>query len=60
MNPIATLSDSELLIKTKNLVREEKRITQEVLNHLEEIEYRKLYLARGYSSLLDYCVKELK
>jgi hypothetical protein len=59
MNPIASLSDSDLLIKTKTLVSEEKRITQEVLNHLEEIEYRKLYLEKGYPSLFEYCVKEL-
>src|SRR5258708_3926605 len=60
MNSISKLSDSDLLLKTKILVSEEKRITQEVLNHLEEIEYRKLYLARGYDSLLAYCIHELK
>jgi hypothetical protein len=60
MELIAALSDSYLLVKTKSLVAEEKRITQEVLNHLEEIESRKLYLARGFSSLFDFCVNELK
>ena len=60
MTLISTLSDEELLNRTKTLVAEEKLKTQEVLDHLEEIEYRKLYLAKGYSSLLEYCVKELK
>jgi len=59
MNLISKFSDSELLIKTKNLASEEKRIAQEVINHLEEIEYRKLYLSLGYSSLHDYAVHEL-
>ena len=60
MNMISNLSDEDLLMKTKTLVCEEKLKTQDVLNHLEEIEYRKLYLAKGYPSLLEYCVKELK
>ena len=60
MNLIATLSDEELLFKTKTLAGEEKLKTQEVLDHLEEIEYRKLYLAKGYPSLQEYCIKELK
>src|ERR1700730_2539872 len=59
MNLIAKLSDEELLAKTKSLVKEEKKITQSILNHLEEVEYRKLYLARGFSSLFSYCVEEL-
>lgn len=59
MNLLSHLPDHELLVNTKNLVAEEKRITQEVLSHLEEIESRKLYLARGFSSLFDYCIKEL-
>jgi hypothetical protein len=59
MNLISKLSDAELLAKTKSLVREEKRITQEVLDHLEEVEYRKLHLSIGYSSLYSYCIGEL-
>jgi hypothetical protein len=59
MNLISKLSDAELLAKTKSLVKEEKRITQEVLNHIEEVEYRKLHLSIGYSSLYSYCIGEL-
>jgi hypothetical protein len=60
MNPIAKLSDKDLLRNTKLLVEKEKRITQEVLDHLQEIEYRKLYLSEGYKNLFDYCVKVLR
>ena len=59
MNLLSKLSDADLLAKTKSLVKEEKRITQEVLDHLEEVEYRKLYLSIGYSSLYSYCIGEL-
>ncbi|MDR3606696.1 MAG: HNH endonuclease signature motif containing protein [Oligoflexia bacterium] len=53
------LSDSALLSQTKSLVREETRLTTEILYHLREIEARKLFCALGYSSLFEYAVKEL-
>src|ERR1700678_1875840 len=56
---LSEISDADLLINTKSLVGEEKRITQNVLDHLEEIEKRRLYLQKGFSSLYDYCIEEL-
>ncbi|MDR3606882.1 MAG: HNH endonuclease signature motif containing protein [Oligoflexia bacterium] len=53
------LSDSDLLSQTKSLVREETRLTTEVLHHLREIEARKLFCALGFSSLFEYAVREL-
>ena len=53
------LSDQSLLSQTKYLVQKERNITIQVLRHLSEIESRKLYLKRGFSSLFDYVVKEL-
>src|SRR5688572_15208742 len=53
------LHDSELLDKTHILVRQEREITLEILHLLKEIESRKLFLARGFSSLFDFCVKSL-
>jgi 5-methylcytosine-specific restriction endonuclease McrA len=35
-------------------------MTIEVLHDLNEMERRRLYLDRGYSSLFDYCVRKLK
>jgi len=54
------LSKKELIIKTESLVKEERRITSEILWHLYEIERRKLFAELGYSSLFAYCVEVLK
>jgi hypothetical protein len=56
---ISNLSDQSLLTKTRSLVREESRVTTEILHHLREIESRKLFASLGYSSLFDYAVKDL-
>jgi hypothetical protein len=53
------LKNSELISKIKDLVREEKRITLDILNHLQEIDDRKLYAERGFSSLFLFCMSEL-
>ena len=53
------LSNDQLLSQTKNLVQKERQINILVLQHLQEIESRKLYLDRGFSSLFEYTVKEL-
>ena len=55
----ASMTDSQLLSQTKNLVQKERQINVLVLQHLQEIEKRKLYLKRGFSSLFEYTVKEL-
>jgi hypothetical protein len=56
---IRKLTDDLLLTKTSELAREERRLTLEVLRHLQEIERRRLYAARGYPSLFEYAVREL-
>ena len=56
---LTSLSDSNLLSQTKLLVQKERKITVEVLEHLCEIDQRKLYLKRGFSSLFEYTTKEL-
>ena len=53
------ISDQELLRKTKLLRGDEKKLTTLVLEHLQEVENRKLYSELGISSLFSYCVKEL-
>ena len=53
------LSDNFLLFQTKTLVQKERKLNIEILQHLQEIESRKLYLERGFSSLFDYAVREL-
>ena len=56
---LKTLSNDQLLLQTKNLVQKERQINIQVLQHLQEIQSRKLYLKRGFSSLFEYAVKEL-
>ncbi len=53
------LNDAGLLSSIKNLACDERRITTEILHHLREIERRLLFAALGYSSLFEYCTKEL-
>ena len=53
------IRNDQLLLQTKNLVQKERQINIQVLQHLQEIEKRKLYLDRGFPSLFEYAVKEL-
>jgi len=58
-NQLTSLSDSNLLSQTKLLAQKERKITVEVIEHLYEIDQRKLYLKKGFSSLFNYTTKEL-
>ena len=54
------LNDRELMRKTNYWVKEEKRVTRELLNHLYEIHSRRLYCDYGYNSLHKFLVKHYK
>jgi len=56
---IGVLSDRELLRQTSTLVHHERHLQGAIIDHLAEIEARRLYLRRGCSSLFDYAVREL-
>ncbi len=56
---ISNLPDSRLLKQTKNLVIKEKKLTAHIIEHLQEVEARKLYSDLEYGSLFQYCVREL-
>ncbi len=56
---VGVLSDRELLRQTSTLVRHERHLQGAVIDHLAEIDARRLYLQRGCSSLFDYAVREL-
>ncbi len=56
---IGVLSDRELLRQTTTLVRHERHLQGAIIDHLAEIEARRLFLRRGCSSLFDYAVREL-
>lgn len=53
------LTDKVLLADTKLLVARERELSTKILNHLKEIDRRKLYSDLGYTSLFDYCLREL-
>lgn len=54
------MSNDQLLENTKNLVEKERKLSLEILDHLKEIETRRLHLELGYGSLHEYMVQELK
>ena len=52
-------ADQALLSQVKLAVKTEREATEVVLQHLLEVERRRLYLRLGYPSLFDFCVREL-
>ena len=56
---LAKLNDQELELRLKDLATKERKILHVILEHIKEFETRKLYLARAYSSVFEYLVKEL-
>lgn len=56
---LKNITNDELLLRTTQLVNEERETTTLVLHHLSEIARRKLYASLAYSSLFDYCTKAL-
>ena len=59
LSTVSGLSDNQLLEQTGTLARLDHQIQIFVINHLLEIESRKLYLSRGFSSLFDYVARGL-
>ena len=53
---VFALSDQVLLAQTRELARVEQALQITVLDHLREIDARRLHLRRGYSSLFDYTI----
>jgi hypothetical protein len=60
MTSLTSLSNDQLLESARDLASQERRITNELLRHLIEIEVRRLYLRLSYSSLFLYVTKELR
>jgi hypothetical protein len=59
MSTLFTLSDDELVARLPALVRAERYAMAEVIEHLVEVERRRLYLAHATSSLYRYCIDRL-
>jgi hypothetical protein len=54
------LSDTVLIGDLVDLIRQERGTMASVLAHIAEFDARKLYVPLGYSSMLAYCVEELR
>src|ERR1700757_1314208 len=53
------LTNEKLLEEIQRAVKVERSAITEVLHYLEEVDSRQLHLARGYSSLWEFCTKFL-
>src|SRR3990167_2890816 len=53
---LTKITDQNLLLKTKELVKEERKLLLEILHHLREIDRRKVFADLKYDSLFKYCV----
>ena len=60
MTLLAIFTDQKLIESTAFVVKKEKVLTLQVLEHLAEMSRRKLFAVLGYGSLFEYCVKSLK
>ena len=58
--PFSELGDQQLLEQTKRLAANQRCLEVHILDHLDEIDRRGLALRRGFSSLFDYAVRELR
>src|SRR5689334_11298655 len=56
---VRVLSDGELIATLKALVVEERRLSATMLEHLGEVDARKLYLPAACASMHVYCVRVL-
>jgi hypothetical protein len=54
MYELESLSDEQLPNATKRCAEEERSITVRLLKHIEEVDRRKLYLAKGYPTLYEF------
>ena len=53
------MSHNSVVNQLKILIKEERKITSEILRHLRTVEAQKIFATLGYSSLFEFCTKEL-
>lgn len=54
------LNDEQLVLELKMLVGNDRKIVVQIIRYLYEVESRRLHLARGFSSMFEFCIEELK
>lgn len=60
MNPLSKISNQELETRLKAFVSQERKLLHVILEHIKEVDTRKLYLERAYGSMYEYLTKELQ
>src|SRR6185436_5056705 len=60
MTNLTLLNNQQLHQQTLSAAQTEKQATLELLKYLREVESRRLFAQRGYSSLFEYIVKALQ
>jgi hypothetical protein len=60
MPALCSLSDCELVARLPTLVQAERHATVDLIEHLVEMERRRLYLRLSVSSLYRYCIDRLR
>ena len=58
--PFSELGDQQLLEQTRRLAADQRCLEVHILDHLDEIDRRGLALRRGFLSLFNYAVRELR
>ena len=53
------LASEDLIGEIKNLFQTERKITRDILDRINEVERRRLYAERGFSSLFEWLTKEI-
>jgi hypothetical protein len=59
MSTPSSLSNAELIARLPGLVQAERYAMADVIEHLVEVERRRLYLSQAMSSLYRYCLERL-
>ena len=55
LDEVGRVADAELVRRLEQLVRADRALSAKLLVHLGEVDARKLYCERAYSSMFDYC-----
>jgi 5-methylcytosine-specific restriction endonuclease McrA len=60
MQSLANRSDDALLHELHVIVSSHRRVTAELILHLGEVNARRIHVEKGFSSLFNFCVAELR
>src|SRR5215510_3837975 len=57
--PLKAVPDGELLDRLAQLTHTSRRTESELIEHIAEVDERKLYAPKGCSSMFSYCIEVL-